>query len=63
MEELAVHMPPTAADALVAILETGSDVPTLDSQLMDDRTLRWRYKRQLRHHNKEMEEISSHKLS
>ena len=41
----------------------GSDVPSLDSQLKDARTLRWRYKRQLRRHKKEVEEISSHKLS
>ena len=41
----------------------GSDVPFLDSQLKDARTLHWRYKRQLRHHKKEVEEISFHKLS
>ena len=63
MEELAVRTPPPTADVPDALSETGSDVPSLDSQLKDARTLRWRYKRQLRSHKKEVEEISSHKLS
>ena len=46
-----------------ALSETGSNVLSLDSQLKDARTLHWRYKMQLQHHKKEVEEISSHKLS
>ena len=63
MEELAVRTPPPAADVPDALSEAGSDVPTLDSQLREARTLRWRYKRKLRHHKKEVEEITTHKLS
>ena len=56
MEELAVRTLPPAADAPDALSETGSDVPSLDSQLKDARSLRWWYKRQLRCHKKEVEE-------